>query len=153
MLAQEWQRVRERERAVLHDMTAGLVQQTNCYYVEHLNVQGMMQHHTLARSIAAQQWTTFVNMLTSKAASAGGWVKKVDPTHTSQACSPCGHRVKKALSDRRHACPVCGLSIDRDGNAALNILNRGLHVSPPSGGNIPSGPLGAENGSDCYLSL
>ncbi len=150
MLAKEWQRVRDRERAILHEMTADLVKsKSNCWYVENLNVQGMMGNHHVARSIAEQQWSAFVDMLTYKAASAGGWVVKVDPQYTSQDCSRCGTRVKKTLSDRLHICSVCGLSIDRDWNAAINILHRGLHVSPPSGGNFPSGTPGAENGMLC----
>lgn len=146
MLAKAWQRVRERERNTLHEMTADLVKRTNCYYVEDLRVQNLMGNQHLARSIAEQQWGTFINMLTYKAARAGGWVQKVDPKYTSQDCSRCGNRVEKALSDRLHECPRCGLSIDRDWNAAINVLHRGLTVSPPSGGNAPSGPVGAENG-------
>ena len=65
----------------------------------------------------------------------------------------CGARVKKSLSDRLHVCPDCGLSIDRDWNAALNILSRGLTVSPPTGGTVPCGVIGAENGSACYFAL
>ncbi len=149
MLAKEWQRVRDRERAMLHEVTAALVKKTNCYYVENLHVQGMMQNHCLARSIAEQQWSTFVEMLSYKAASAGGWVCKVDPQYTSQDCSRCGTRVQKTLSDRLHVCPACGLSINRDWNAALNILHRGLRVSPPSGGKAPSGTPGTENGMLC----
>ncbi len=145
-LAKEWQRVRERERAILHEMTADLVKKTNCYYVEHLHVQGMMGNHHLARSIADQQWATFVDMLTYKAARAGGWVVKVDPTYTSQDCSRCGKRVTKTLSDRLHVCLACGLSLDRDRNAAMNILNRGRTGRPPTGGNTPGGTPGAENG-------
>jgi transposase len=87
------------------------------------------------------------------AVGAGGWVRKVDPKQMSQDGSRCGYRVRKTLSDRRHACPECGLCIDRDWNVALNIVNRGLKDSPPSGGNIPSGTAGAENGGDCSLSL
>ena len=144
-LAKEWQRIREREKDILHEMLTDLVKQTNCYYVEDLHIQNMMQNHNLARSIAEQQWSAFVNMLTYKAASAGGWVRKVYPAYTSQDCSRCGHRVKKSLSDRMHECPVCHLCRDRDWNAAINILNRGLAVSPPSGGNIPSVTTGGKN--------
>lgn len=152
-LAKEWQRVRERERAILHKMTIDLVKKTNCYYMENLNVRGMLGNHHLARSITEQQWATFMHMLTYKAASAGGWVRKVDPKYTSQDCSRCGERVKKSLSDRLHMCPACGLSIDRDWNAALNILNRGLLMSPPTGGNLPCGTTSAENDSESYYSL
>jgi transposase len=55
--------------------------------------------------------------------------RRVDPHNTTQDCSGCGSRVAKRISDRRHECPGCGLSIDRDLNAARNILNR-AGVSP-----------------------
>ncbi len=147
MLTKEYRRVREREHDMLHEMTAELIKITNCWYVENLNVQGMMGNHHLARSIAEQQWSTFVAMLTYKAASAGGWGRKVDPQYTSQDCSRCGYRVKKSLSDRQHDCPVCHLSIDRDWNAALNILKRGIETDLASGGNqtIPSVAIGGKN--------
>ena len=143
MLAKEWQRVRERERATLHEMTAALIKRTNCYDVEDLRVQHMMGNHHLARALAEHQGAPFVQMLPDKAASAGGWVKQGDPQYTSPDCSRCGTRVEKALSDRLHECPRGGLSIDRDWNAAMNVLNRGLAVklSPPSGGMLPSGAV------------
>ena len=153
MLAKEWQRVRLRERGLLHEMTAALVKQTNGYYVEDLRVQNMMGNQPLARASVEPQGATLVHMLTYKAARAGGWVKKVDPTHTSQDCSRCGTRVEKTLSDRLHVCPACELSIDRDWNAAINVLNRGLGVRPPTGGKTPCGTTGPENGSGCYDSL
>jgi transposase len=63
-------------------------------------------------------------MLRYKAEWAGARVVEVDPEHTSQDCSGCGTRVAKDLAVRHHDCPICGLSIDRDLNAARNILNR-----------------------------
>jgi len=59
---------------------------------------------------------------------------KVPPQYTSQICSNCGTIVKKSLSDRIHTCPKCGLSIDRDVNAARNILQRGKNISAESAG-------------------
>jgi len=50
----------------------------------------------------------------------------VDPRNTSQKCSGCGERVQKSLAVRTHACPSCGLAIDRDYNASLNILRAGM---------------------------
>jgi len=48
----------------------------------------------------------------------------VAPQYTSQRCSECGTKVKKSLSVRTHICPSCGLVLDRDHNAALNILSK-----------------------------
>ena len=57
----------------------------------------------------------------------------VDPRGTSQTCSGCGVRVEKGLGERIHRCPACGLVLDRDVNAARNILKRGLEIGrgPP----------------------
>ena len=64
-------------------------------------------------------------ILACKAAYAGKRVEAVPPAYTSQDCSGCGKRVRKSLSVRTHVCPTCGLILDRDENAALNIQWRG----------------------------
>ena len=68
-------------------------------------------------------WYSFLQILTYKAESAGGRVILVDPKNTSQLCSCCGKLVPKALHVRVHECG-CGLTLDRDVNAARNILAR-----------------------------
>lgn len=78
----------------------------------------------LNKAILQQGWSDFVNKLTYKAENAGGLVIRVKPAHTSQDCSGCGQRVPKPLQERTHACPDCGLVLDRDHNAARNILFR-----------------------------
>ena len=72
-----------------------------------------------------------------KAESAGGWVRKVDPRNTSQACSGCGAMPNERLTlgDRTYVCPHCGLVLDRDVNAAQNVLRVGLSGLP--GGTAP----------------
>ena len=65
-------------------------------------------------------------MLEYKAERAGTHFVRIDPRNTSQDCSGCGKRVKKSLSDRRHVCESCGLVLDRDENAARNILDKGM---------------------------
>ena len=66
-------------------------------------------------------------MLRYKMAERGGVALPVSARGTSQECSGCGTVVRKKLSERQHRCPVCGLDIDRDENAALNILHRGQY--------------------------
>ncbi|WP_129582594.1 zinc ribbon domain-containing protein, partial [Methanolobus psychrotolerans] len=56
----------------------------------------------------------------------GKFVELVNPCNTSQLCSKCGQKVEKSLAVRIHNCPHCGLVIDRDHNAAINILNRAV---------------------------
>lgn len=98
--------------------------------VEHLNINGMLQNHHLAKSIADASWGTFLEILEDKAARAGHQVIKVPARFTSQKCHRCGEIVQKSLSVRTHLCPFCGTVEDRDVNAAKNILQAG---APPSG--------------------
>lgn len=78
----------------------------------------------LNTSILDAGWGTFVSMCSSKAEEAGRTLIKVSPKFTSQICSTCGTVRKKELSERWHSCD-CGAELDRDVNAALNILARG----------------------------
>jgi putative transposase len=78
----------------------------------------------LNKSILDAGWSQFVQVCTYKAAWAGRTLIKVDPKFTSQVCSGCGQVRKKDLSERWHSCD-CGTELDRDVNAAINILERG----------------------------
>jgi putative transposase len=79
----------------------------------------------LNKSILDAGWSTFITLCKSKAANAGyTQVIKVDPKYTSQVCSRCGQVRKKKLSERWHSCE-CGCELDRDHNAAINILRLG----------------------------
>jgi putative transposase len=89
-------------------------------------VSNLVRHPTPARSISDASWSRFVSMLDYKAEKAGGHLIRVDPRNTSQKCSGCGELVPKLLAVRTHACPSCGLVIDRDHNASLNILRAGI---------------------------
>lgn len=71
-------------------------------------------------------WSQFAQYLDYKVEDAGGQVIRVEPAFTSQDCFKCGHKQVKELSDRVHRCSDCGFEIDRDHNAALNILALGL---------------------------
>jgi putative transposase len=79
----------------------------------------------LNRSMRDAAWFGFFDILRWKAECAARVVIEVPARDTSQLCSRCGARVPKDLSVRIHSCPSCGLSIDRDINAALNILRLG----------------------------
>ena len=73
-------------------------------------------------------WRHFLTILAFKAACAGKRVEAVPPAYTTQDCSGCGERVEKSLSVRTHICTHCGLILDRDENAAKNILWRGQRL-------------------------
>ena len=78
----------------------------------------------LNKSIHDAAWGQFLSILQFKAEEAGVVVVKVNPAGTSQACSGCGANVPKGLDERWHSCPHCGLSVQRDVNAARNVLIR-----------------------------
>jgi putative transposase len=112
----------------LHQQSAVLVKRADLIAVEDLRVSNRVRHPTLARSISDASWSRFISMLDYKAEKAGSYLIRVDPRNTSQKCSGCGERVPKSLAVRTHACPSCGLAIDRDHNASLNILRAGIGV-------------------------
>ncbi len=71
-------------------------------------------------------WSQFRQVIRNKAESAGRQYVEINPAYTSQTCSGCGVGSKKPLSQRWHLCADCGTSLDRDHNAALNIISLGL---------------------------
>jgi putative transposase len=89
---------------------------------------GASQKAGLNKSIQDAGWHRFLSVLAYKAACAGKRVEAVNPAYTSQDCSGCGERIYKSLSVRTHVCTNCGLILDRDLNAARNILWRGQRL-------------------------
>ncbi|MBW4422448.1 MAG: transposase [Myxacorys californica WJT36-NPBG1] len=87
---------------------------------EKLNIKGLAKSR-LAKSVNDAGWSQFLQILSIKAERAGLLAVAVNPNGTSQNCSGCGTKVSKTLADRLHACPECGLMLDRDHNAAINI--------------------------------
>ncbi len=132
LLAKEWQRVSDKERDYLHRLTAELVKMYDFIAVEKLKTKNMLRNGNLAKSISEQTWGQTIKLLNEKAESAGVKMVEVDSKGTSQECSSCGATVKKDLSVRVHRCD-CGYVADRDVNAAINILHRGISVA---GGNV-----------------
>ena len=92
---------------------------------EDLQVRNMVKNHKLAKSISDAAWSQFAEWLEYFGKVYGKTVIAVPPQYTSQKCSNCGDIVKKTLSTRTHICG-CGTILDRDHNAALNILAKGL---------------------------
>ena len=82
-----------------------------------------------SKSISDASWNIFFQLLTYKAENAGNYLVKINPAYTSQICSNCGAIVKKSLSVRTHICPECSFIKDRDENASINILNRGIRFA------------------------
>jgi len=107
--------------------TATIVKNADGWYYdvigfEDLNVKGLARTR-MAKSILDAGWSEFLDILICKAANAGKLAMAVNPNGTTQNCSNCGTRVPKQIQDRWHSCPVCGLELDRDVNAAINVKN------------------------------
>ena len=130
-----YQRITNRRKDFAHQLSHRIVSKYGVIALEKLNIEGMLQNHRLAKSISDVAWNQFAQYTQYKAENAGRECVLVDPRNTSKRCSRCGTLVEKSLSVRVHSCPVCGLVIDRDENAAINILALGLQclgVSPRS---------------------
>lgn len=115
----------------VHQESAHLAREHQLIAVEKLQIKNMVRSR-LAKSITDACWRKFIDCLTYKAERAGGRVVAVNPAGTTQECSGCGEIVPKDLSVRMHVCG-CGLVLDRDENAARNILRRALETAPSSG--------------------
>ena len=126
LVARAHRKIQDQRRDFHHKTARHIVQAHGALAVEKLNTAGMVHNHCLAKSISDAGWAQFLAILTHKAAEAGVVVVAVNPSGTSQRCSGCGRAVPKDLSQRWHLCPYedCGLSLQRDHNAALAILNR-----------------------------
>ncbi len=128
-LAHLFEHYNNRMKDDMHKRSTETVETYSMIALEDIDVKGMIEHyHTHAgrRSQSTAAWRTFVGMIEYKAENKGVKVVFVDPRNTSQICSCCGTYVAKDLGTRVHECPICGLVIDRDINAAKNILRLGL---------------------------
>jgi putative transposase len=98
---------------------------------EDLQIRNMVRNRKLAKSIHDAGWGTFMRWLQYYGTLHAIPVIAVAPQYTSQQCSECGTMVKKSLSVRTHICTSCGVVLDRDHNAALNILQKGCSKTVP----------------------
>jgi len=126
IVAHVHERIANRRLNFAHQTSRKVVDRFGTIVFEDLNITNMQKNHHLAKSIADVAWNMFITITESKAEDAGSRVILVNPRNTSQICSRCGMIVAKTLSDRVHSCPHCGLVMDRDQNAAINIMRLGL---------------------------
>lgn len=142
-------RVANQRRDYLNKLTYALVQRFDGIALEDLSIRNMVRNKHLSKSILDSGWGYFADQLCAKAESAGRMVEFVDPRNTSKCCSNCGAVFPDFdLSTRWVEC-ACGLSLDRDHNAAISILNRAGWVTPVR---LKTAPLPAPKGTGKRIS-
>ena len=129
-LALAHERKANKRKDFLQKLSFKLVNENQVICLEDLNVQGMVKNHSLARSISNQGWSEFVKMLDYKSKWYGREMFKIDRFYpSSKTCSECGNKNNNlTLNDREWVCPSCGCVLDRDINAAKNILREGIEL-------------------------
>jgi putative transposase len=142
LLARAYQKVNRQRQDLHHKAALSLVRHYDIISYEDLQTANLVQNHHLAKSVGDAGWSAFVGILSFKAACAGRSVVAVPPAYTSQKCSGCGREMWNGLSVRWHECPYedCGVSLDRDHNAALNILALGKKQRNGAG-QAPQAPM------------
>ncbi len=118
---------------------------------EALNIKGIARTR-MAKSTHDAGWGQFLQILSLKAANAGLMTIAVNPNGTTQNCSGCGQKVSKTIQDRWHSCPHCGLELDRDHNAAINIKHRAVGHSVLKAQETPDGIPGVTEKPALYAS-
>ncbi len=131
-LAKVHERITNQRNDFLQKQSTILVSENQTICIEDLNVKGMVHNHKLAQHIANCSWAKFFTMLEYKAAWYGNEIIKVPTMYpSSQTCSCCGYKnpLVKNLSIREWECPNCHAKHNRDTNASINILSKGLSVA------------------------
>lgn len=117
------ERIKNRRKDFLHKISTQYAKKYDIVFVERLELPNMVKNHRLARSILDSGWGTFGKMLDYKTILA-----EIPAKNTTIQCSGCDNMVSKSLAVRIHKCDMCGLVLDRDHNAAINILKKGLNI-------------------------
>jgi putative transposase len=140
-LAKHHQKVARQRRDFFFKTSKNLLDKYDVIGHEDLNIKGLAKTR-MSKSILDAGWGEFLSIVTCKAESAGKLAIAVNPYNTTQLCSTCGTHIPKTIADRWHSCHVCGLELDRDINAAINIKNiavgwtviKAQRVTEPIGG-------------------
>ncbi len=126
VVAQRYADIKRKRRDFLHRVSAYYAREYDLVAVEDLSVRGMLESPSNSRNIASAAWATFRRMLAYKCEREGTHFVAVEPAGTTKECAQCGVKTDKPLWVREHSCPACGFEADRDVNAAVNVLSRGL---------------------------
>ena len=129
-LAKTYKKINDKKQYYLHQVSNTLINENQVICMEDLNVKGMLKNHKLAESIQEMNFGEFKRILEYKAKWYNRKIVYVDRFYpSSKTCHNCGYINKQLkLNDRQWVCPQCGAVIERDYNAALNILDEGLRI-------------------------
>lgn len=125
-LAKAWRKVRRQRDDSAHKASRFLADNYRTIVFEELNIKNLVKNHNLASAIMDSAWGKLRRLTAYKAERRGGRAMFVNSRGTSQRCSGCGNVERLELSERIFTCSACGLTLDRDVNAARNILESGL---------------------------
>ncbi len=118
------ERIANRRKDFQHKLSAQYAKNNDVIFVEDLKIPNMVKNHKLAHSIIDSSWGAFLQKLEYKCK----MLVKVPAKNTTVECSRCGNAVPKSLAVRIHRCDKCNLVLDRDYNASINILQKGLGI-------------------------
>ena len=123
-------KIRNKRRDFVNKLSTKIINNHDIICIEDLNIKGMLKNHKLAKSISDVSWSEFVRQLEYKANWYERKIIKVPTFYpSSKTCSSCGNiKETLTLSERIYYCECCGLEIDRDYNARINILRKGLEI-------------------------
>ena len=125
-LAKAYLKIQRQREDFARKTASALILSHDLIAYEDLKIRNLVRNRHLAKSISDASWSRFLGWLTYYGQVYHIPVIAVEPAYTSQDCSACGAYMKKSLSMRTHLCTQCGVVLDRDQNAALNILARAL---------------------------
>ena len=143
------EKIKNQRKDFQHKVSSQIINENQVIVSEDLKPSNMIKNHKLAKSIQDASFSSFCNMIDYKAKWYGRTYIKICSFYpSSKLCHCCGYKnTTLTLNDREWECPNCHTLLDRDKNAALNILEEGLKILNKSGQGLPIEPIDSENNS------